>query len=78
MLEDRKAKFQTLKAHVEAALAEDVYYTDEEVAAYLAADAEREAKIQALRAHLEAACQERGGFFDEELDEILLRGELPD
>ena len=78
MLEDRESKSQALKAHVEAALAEDGYYTDEEVAAYLAADAEREAKIQALRAHLEAASQEGGGFFDEELDEILLRGELPD
>ena len=78
MLEDRESKFQALKAHLEAALAEGGSFTDEEVADYLAADTEREAKIQALRANLEAACQEGGGFFDEELDEILLRGELPD
>ena len=76
MLEDRASKFQALEAHVEASLAEDVYYTDEEVAAYLAADAEREAKIQALRAHLEATREEGGGYFGEELDAILLRGEL--
>lgn len=38
----------------------------------------QQSKIRALRAHLEAARAEEGGFFDEELDEILLRGELPD
>ena len=38
----------------------------------------RESKAQALRAHLEAALDEDGGYSDEELDEILLRGELPD
>lgn len=38
----------------------------------------RESKAQALRVHLEAALDEGGGYSDEELDEILLRGELPD
>jgi antitoxin ParD1/3/4 len=38
----------------------------------------RESKAQALRKHLEAALDEGGGYSDEELDEILLRGALPD
>lgn len=38
LLEQRETRFHELKAHIEAALAEEVWYTDKEVAAYLAAD----------------------------------------
>lgn len=38
MFEIQEAKFQALRAHVQAALAEGGSYTDEEVSAYLAAD----------------------------------------
>lgn len=38
LIEYREAKFQALRAHVQAALAEGGSYTDEEVSAFLAAD----------------------------------------
>ena len=58
-------------------------YTDEEVAAFLAADEDgtdvfidREAKLLVLRDHLDAACGAEGGHTDEDLEELLRRGEF--
>lgn len=38
LVELRETRTRDLKAHIEAALAEDVWYTDEEVEAFLSAD----------------------------------------
>lgn len=83
LLESLQSRTQALQKRLKTVLDEGGSLTDDEVAAFLAADDDgldfhfgREAKLQVLRDHLEAAHGPEAVYSEEDLDELLWRGEF--